>query len=526
MNPQPDFYPRSDAAISRPSDERSGDADSSPAAEVVGIRKAFPGVVALDDVSFDVHRGEVHALLGENGAGKSTLIKVLAGLLQPDEGAISLDGRVVTLRSPRDARRHGISHIPQDVQAVPGLSIGRNMMLGMERFRARRARLDRREEHLVREALERSGAGFSPDVAAETLSVPELRLAQIARTLIAPGDVIMLDEPTAVLSESDADHLLERLLAFRDAGKAILYVSHRLSEVLRIATRVTVLRDGRAVGTFAREEVDRERIVRLMAERDRSSERAAAGRRTAVDATTPPLLEVEGLTRQPTFVDVGLKVRKGQIVGVAGVQGSGHGHLLRAIAGADAYDGGRVSVGGKELTPGSVRDAYGSGVILVPADRRGSAIVPAENIRSNLMLPANSGSQRLGFRQLRQERSAAKGYVDAFGIRPPATEALAGGLSGGNQQKVALARALEASPEVLLLEEPTQGIDVNAKSEIRQLIEGLVSTRGLAVVIATSEFEELLGLADVIYVMRLGRVVATIPGPEADYGTILEHALP
>jgi ABC-type sugar transport system ATPase subunit len=379
---------------------------------------------------------------------------------------------------------------------------------------------------LVRDALKRSGASFAPDVPADTLSVPELRLAQIARTLIAPGDVIMLDEPTAVLSESDADHLLERLLAFRDAGKAILYVSHRLSEVLRIATRVTVLRDGRNVGTFCREDVDRDRLVRLMAERDRASVRTVARAREAVDATAAPLLTAENLTRTPTFVDVSVRVRKGEIVGVAGVQGSGHGHLLRAIAGVEAYERGRVLVGSKQLRPGSVRDAYRSGVILVPADRRESAIVPAESVRANLMLPSSSPSQRFGVRQLRREQRSARRYVESFAIRPPATEVLAGGLSGGNQQKVALARALEASPEALLLEEPTQGIDVNAKSEIRQLIEGLVSTRGLAVIVATSEFEELLGLADVIYVMCLGRLVATIPGDEADYGTILEHALP
>jgi ABC-type sugar transport system ATPase subunit len=496
-----------------------------PAVEVTGLRKTFPGVVALDDVGFDVAHGEIKALIGENGAGKSTLVKILVGALQQDAGSIVLNGRAVTFYGPPDARKHGISYVPQEVQAVPGLSIGRNVMLGMEDFFTSRQRLDRKERKVIRDALSRAGATFDPDELSAKLSVPELRLAQIARTLIQPGNVIVLDEPTAVLSEADAEHLLERLVAFRGGGKAILYVTHRLSEVLQIADRITVLRDGRHVGTFPREDVDRAEIIRLMAKPDTAVRRRGA-RRAAVDAAAAPVLEVEGLTQESSLTDISIEARRGEIVGIAGVQGSGHGRLLRAIAGLDTYEGGRVRVEAKLLTPGSVRSAYAAGIILVPADRRGSAIVPAETVRSNLMLPTRASGHRFGVRRPRTERAVSRRYIDLFGIRPQSTEALAGGLSGGNQQKVALARALEAAPKVLLLEEPTQGIDVNAKAEIRVLIERLVSEQGVSVVLATSEFEELLDLADVIKVMRLGRIVASLSSEDATYRSILHHALP
>jgi ABC-type sugar transport system ATPase subunit len=480
------------------------------AARLEGVRKTFPGVVALDHVSFDVARGEIHGLIGENGAGKSTLVKILAGIEQPDDGRIVLDGEDVVLRSPRDARLKGVSLIPQEVLAVPRLSVGRNIMLGLEDVWTRRDGLTRKEVELVEKALERSHANIRMSAPAETLSVPELRMAQIAKTLLNPGDVLVLDEPTAVLSEADAEALLARLVALKEQGKAIVYVTHRLSELLQIAQRLTVLRDGRSVGTFLREEINKERIVELMAKPDRRVDVEAVSVPRAAPVS-PPVLHVAGLTRRPDLDCVSLDVAPGQIVGLAGVQASGHGHLLRAVAGLDPYDEGEVTVGGRKVPPHSVPAAYRTGVVLVPADRRQSAIVPAMSVQSNLMLPARAAARRFGFRRLRAEREAARGYVDRFGVRTPSTDALAGGLSGGN---------------VLLLDEPTQGIDVNAKAEIRLLVQRLAAERELAVVVATSEFEELIGLADVVHVMCLGRLVATIPGDEATYAGILHHALP
>ena len=510
----------------------SGDA---PAALLDGISKSFPGVKALDDVSLDVRRGEIHALLGENGAGKSTLVKILAGLLRPDAGRIRLDDADVVFGGPRDAQRRGISYVPQEVQAVPDFSVGRNMLLGFEGPFDRKGKLTSKERRLTREALDRCGASFSESATAGQLSVPELRLVQISRTLLHPGDVILLDEPNAALSENDAAAMLERLSALRDQQKAIIYVSHRLTEVLGIADRITVLRDGQAVGTFPRAELDKDKIVALMTKTSRLGDREpaapadpAALRSPAVGTMTngKPLLEVDGLTSAPNLTDVTLSVRSGQIVGVAGVQGSGHGHLLRAIAGVDGYDRGRVAVGGHILHPAVVRNAYRAGVVLVPADRRASAIVPGMSVRANLTLPVHSTARRAGMRRIRKERQLARHYVDALGIRPANTEVLAGNLSGGNQQKLALARALVSNPSVLLLDEPTQGIDVAAKAEILALVRQLARDVGFGVVVASSEFEELLAVADLIHVMSQGRLVATFPTEEADYERILHAALP
>ena len=497
-----------------------------PAARLDGITKLFPGLRALDDVTFDVYRGEIHALLGENGAGKSTLIKVLDGLYRPDAGTVSIDGVEVLLHSVRDARKRGVTVVPQDILAVPELSIGRNILLGFEGQLTRRRGLTADEKRLVQEALGRSGATFDPGARAGAMSVPELRLAQIARALLHPGDVIALDEPTAVLSESDADLLLERLVRLREQGKAIIYVSHRLSEVLRIAQRITVLRDGRNVGTFTRDEVDKDRIVALMAKPDRRVDVDYEDRGPAAAAADGPVLRTAQVTRAPNLLDVSLDVHPGTIVGVAGVHGSGHGHLLRAIAGLDLYESGTVTIAGKPTPPGSIRAAYNAGAVLVPADRRRAAIVPLMNVRSNLVLPVRSAARRLGLRLKRSERSTARRYIDTFGVRTPSTESLAGGLSGGNQQKVALARAFESKPKVILLEEPTQGIDINAKAEIRNLMRRLAREENVAIVVATSEFEELLGLADEIHVMCLGRLVTTMAAEEATYARILHHALP
>ncbi len=528
MMTPPDPVAELNPSVASSGQKPPGDA---PAARLDGISKSFPGVKALDDVSFDVRRGEVHALLGENGAGKSTLVKILAGLIRPDSGRIQLDDADVVFGGPRDAQRRGISYVPQEVQAVPDFSVGRNMLLGFEGPFDRKGKLTAKERRLAREALDRCGASFSETASAGQLSVPELRLAQISRTLLHPGDVILLDEPNAALSENDAAAMLQRLRLLRDQRKAIIYVSHRLTEVLGIADRITVLRDGHAVGTFPRAELDKDKIVALMTKDSRLADHEPAGpvtRRPPSAATTNGnlLLEVDGLTREPNLVDVTFGLQAGKIVGVAGVQGSGHGHLLRAIAGVDGYDRGRVAVGGQALHPAVVRHAYRAGVVLVPADRRASAIVPEMSVRANLTLPIHSTARRAGIRRIRRERQLAREYVDALGIRPANTEILAGNLSGGNQQKLALARALVSKPSVLLLDEPTQGIDVAAKAEILALIRRLVQALGFGVVVASSEFEELLGVADVIHVMSQGRLVTTFPTEEADYERILHAALP
>jgi ABC-type sugar transport system ATPase subunit len=511
--------------------------DASPTAQsllvVSGVSKRFPGVAALTDVDFAVGRGEIHALLGENGAGKSTLIKLITGLMRPDSGKFFIEGNRVEIATPRVAQRLGISLVPQDIMMVPALSIGRNILLGFERPFATQGDLKKAEIDLVEDALHQIGAKFHHSTPTASLSVPDLRLAQIARTLIRPGSVIILDEPTAVLSEPDADHLLERLMSFRDLGKGIVYVSHRLSEVMRIADRATILRDGKRVSHLERSEFDRAQIVAAMA---RVEPRTSSTAKRLSPAATPlfapvtgkALLKVDKLCLIGRYRDVSFSAREGEIVGVAGVQGSGHGYLVRGLSGMDPWDTGEVTICDRQSSSGSVLAAFNHGMAFIPADRRRSAIVSKSSVQENLTLGRNVRlkCRRFGIRWLAHERAMASELLEELSIRAADLRTLAGSLSGGNQQKLALARALEGNSRVLLLEEPTQGVDIRSKAEIHALIKRVAADQRRAVVVASSEFEELLDLADVIHVMCLGRIVATFSRGEASYRDILHHALP
>jgi ABC-type sugar transport system ATPase subunit len=503
---------------------------SEAALELRGVSKRFPGAVALDAVDLVVNRGEIHALVGENGAGKSTLIKIISGIHSADEGAIAVGGHECRIVSPKDARAKGIVVVPQDIMMSPELSIGRNILLGMEHWRASAQSLKLEERAKVRGALERLGVTLDLGMKARAFNVPQLRIAQIARAMLQPGHVMVLDEPTAVLSESDSDCLLDRLETFRRDGKAILYVTHRLGEVMRLADRITILRDGIRVGLFNRGEISRDEIVALMVKDgvqrnlqddqfEKSPPRAAAPSRQ--------VLSVRNLSASPELRGITLNVREHEIVGIAGLQGSGHGQLLRAIAGVDGPSGGHIEVDGEEITLGSPRAAHRRGVMLVPADRRGSAIIPRQSIRGNIILSGRvrSACRKWGLRWPRRERHLAQSYIDLLDVRPPMTEAPVGTLSGGNQQKVVLARALESSTRVLLIEEPTQGIDVRTKAQIHDLLRKAAVERKCCIIIASSEFEELIDLAQTIYVMRLGQIVKTLSGAGITYRRILENAL-
>ena len=418
-----------------------------------GVTKRFPGVSALDGVDLDLHRGEIHALLGENGAGKSTLIKILSGVHTADEGDFFVGESRVVVARPNEASRLGITVVPQDVLMVPEFSIGRNILLGGEGRLANRGRLSSEERRTVTTALAKVGASFDPDTKTSSLSVPHLRLAQIARALVHPGEIMILDEPTAVLSEPDAELLIERVMQFRSEGKAVLYVTHRLSEVIRMADRITILRDGKRVGLFLRGEVSRQDIVRLM-----TKDVAATGRDSEADlrgsqsgsGNSHRQIQIRELSSGRRFSGANLTASSGRIVGIAGVQGSGHGHFLRTVAGVDAANGGEIVLDGHQLPLGSVRHAVQEGILLVPADRRGAAIVTSLSVRANLCLGnrVRRAVRRFGLRWPREERSMAQYYIDRLSVRPPYSEMRIGALSGGNQQKIAIARALEGDARV------------------------------------------------------------------------------
>jgi ABC-type sugar transport system ATPase subunit len=519
-------------------DRAIGDSQISalPVLSLSGVSKRYPGVVALDRIDLDIYGGQIHAIVGENGAGKSTLIKIITGVIDSDEGEISSSGVAVEIGTPRNASKIGMAAVLQDVLLVPELPIGRNILLGMEAALVQRASLNPKETEVVRKALKQVGASFAPDALTRDLSVPELRLAQIARALVMSGEIIVLDEPTSVLSEPDAEHLLERLVAFRDVGKAIIYITHRLGEVMQIADRVTVLRDGKRVGHFSRGEFDRARLVALMAKEERNFndemnpavEQEALSKHDHTRVAEAPALTVQRMTSGRRFVEVSFSASAGEIVGLAGVQGSGHGHILRAIAGVDARDSGNVYLSGIEVAPGSPSLALRSGLLLVPADRRGAGIVPSQTIRENIMFgPRTSKNCNvLGFRQSANERKLVLDQINKMSIKAASPEILTGNLSGGNQQKVALARALTGHVRVLLMEEPTQGIDVRSREEIHSILRRIVKERKCTLVIASSEFEELIELADIIHVMRLGHLVATFSEENISYHNILHEAMP
>ncbi|KHA54093.1 sugar ABC transporter ATP-binding protein [Sulfitobacter geojensis] len=505
------------------------DLSHSPRLELSGISKYFSGVTALEDVDIELYPGEIHALLGENGAGKSTLIRVLTGGYLSDAGSFRINGQNVSITSPRDAIRQGISLVPQDILFVPNFSIGRNMLLGMEGRGSRRDSLSQRERSLVEDALSRLGAKIDVDAPASTVPVPQLRLAQVARGLLQGGDIMVLDEPTAVLSEPDAEMLLERLEGLRTMGTAILYVTHRLNEVLRIADRTTILRDGKRVGVYKRGALKREDMVELIA-RSLPDETTRPARRVAekVDELDAPRLSVRNFSSGIIFRDCNLDVRPGEIIGIAGVQGSGHGAFLRSLGGLDPVDSGTLRVNGASIRTGNVARSVGAAVMTVPADRRGSSIIADMSIRANLAVSGRSraGMSRWGIRKQACEREMTRTYIERMSIRPNAQDALLGQMSGGNQQKVAIARALDAEPEVLLIEEPTQGVDVGTKADIHDLLREAATLRNCAVVVASSECEELLELCDSIAVMRIGKLTAPELASAMDYKSLLARVLP
>lgn len=492
-----------------------------------GIGKSFPGVTALQGIDFTLHSGEVHALLGENGAGKSTLVKIVSGVERPDQGSLTYKGEEVVFATPRDARRCGISIVPQDIWMVPGLSIGRNILLGMEAAWSSRGRLSGSERERVAGALRIVGLQIDPDTSVAALSVPQLRLAQVARALLSEAEVIVLDEPTAVLAEPDAEQVLERLISLRDTGRGILYVTHRLSEVMRIADRITLLRNGRQTGHFRRGEVDHPELVALLTKDGERSEPKGAAASPAGNREGTGRLDVVGLTTLGKFREVSLEAHGGQIVGIAGVQGAGQSALLRAIAGLDRVDYGEIRVAGGLLPTGNASAAFERGLRYAPADRRREGIVGKLSISDNLALSprVRRACRRLGLRWREVERSMGRDYIRELAIRPPRVEAAAESLSGGNQQKVIIGRMLESAPRVLLAEDPTQGVDLSAKRDIHAALRALAAARHCVIIVASSDFEELLSLADVIHVMRMGRLVARLPASEASYAALLGHAL-
>jgi ribose transport system ATP-binding protein len=484
-----------------------------------GIRKTYPGVVALDGVDLELRGGEVHVLLGENGAGKSTLVNVLGGATAKDAGRIVLGGAEVEIAGPRHARDLGIAIIHQELRLVPALSAAENIFLGREPRIVpgvvdRRAMLER-----SRVLLARLGADFDPSTPVAALRVAERQLVEIAKALSLDARILVMDEPTSALTERETSTLFTVIRALTARGAAVVYISHRLDEIFAIGDRVTVLRDGRHVATHAVRGTDRRELVRLMADRE-VDERLP---KPAV-ARGEELLRIEGLRRAGVLHDVALAVHAGEIVGIAGLLGSGRTELARAVFGLDRIDAGRIFLRGRPLRIRSPRQAIRAGIGFVTEDRKGDGLVLGLSVRDNIALPVLRSLSRLGVVRAGDERALAGRFVRDLRIRTTSAEQLVLELSGGNQQKVVLAKWLAARVDVLFLDEPTRGIDVGAKQEIYRLI-GRLAEEGVGVVLISSELPEVVGLADRVLVMRGGRIAGEFGRAEATQERLLACAV-
>ncbi len=483
-----------------------------------GIVKTFPGVRALDGVDLDVQAGEVHCLLGQNGAGKSTLIKVLAGAHQPDEGDITWQGEQVRLGNPLAAVKQGIATIYQELDLVDGLSVAENIYLGHELASAgfsQRAETNRAAAAL----LERLGhPEISPRTEVGTLPAAGQQIVSMARALSHDVKLIVMDEPSAVLDQAEVERLFAVIRDLVSQGVAVVYISHRLEEIREIGHRVTVLKDGRTVASdLDASKTPTDELIRKMTGRD--VEYAFPERTGPTDA--PVVLDVRDLSLPGSFSGVDLQVRRGEIVGLAGLVGAGRSEILETIYGARKPDSGTVSVDGRRLRKGSVKAAVEAGVGLCPEERKTQGLLLDEAIYRNVSLATLGRFAKTGFLTGTEEREQVESHVRALDIRPPDIERSAGTLSGGNQQKVVLARWLLRECEVLLLDEPTRGVDVGARSELYALIRRLAD-EGVAVVLVSSEVPEVLGLADRVLVLREGQVVHEGPAQNIDEHQVLD----
>ena len=492
-----------------------------PAVALDGIVKHYPGVRALGGVSLDLRAGEVHALVGENGAGKSTLIRVMSGDTRPDRGRIFVAGREVTLHSPDDARRSGIATIFQELMVVPGFSVAENIVLGDEPTVGwgRQLYSRRRAERIAKTALQGLGLAKAIDVRTPVtaLSTAQKQIVEIARALIRRTPVVVLDEPTAALSDREAEALLDTLRRLRREGTAILYVSHRLDEIRSLADRITVLRGGEHVATLPSSSVTTSQLIELMVGRPLDE---LFPKRT--DNRGAQVFAVRELTRRGAFEDVTFAVRAGEILGVAGLIGAGRTEVMRAIFGADRLDGGTVQKNGKNLTIRKPSDAIAAGIAYLPEDRKEQGLVLALSGHENLLLTSLGRGSGFGLVFWSRLRRAAESVAQRLhfrgDLRAPVRTS-----SGGNQQKIVIGKWLLSQAEVLIFDEPTRGIDVGAKAEVYRLIHELAA-RGAAVIVVSSELPELINLCHRMIVMSGGRVRDEMEAADFDEHRILAAA--
>jgi inositol transport system ATP-binding protein len=485
---------------------------------MTGISKAFPGVQALDDVHLDAEAGSVHALMGENGAGKSTLMKVLAGIYRADTGRIELDGQEANIPDSATALRLGIAMIHQELSPVPAMMVAENIYLGREpvnRFKL----VDKKQMIADAQAVfDKWQIDVNPRRVMKTLSVAQMQMVEIAKAISTDARLIIMDEPTSAITEREVEHLHRMIRSLRESGVAIIYITHKMDEVFKIADKVTVFRDGKHVATLPAAELDRQKLITLMVGRELThlfpKEEVAIGE---------VVMSVRGLTRHGVIDDISFDLRRGEILGLAGLMGAGRTEVLEAIFGVTKVDAGEILINGKPVTIKSPADAIEAGMGLLTEDRKLTGIMGALSVRDNMTIAnLNRFSPGWILRKRRME-AACLAQRDALAIKTPSLAQLIKNLSGGNQQKVLVSRWLLTLPDVLMIDEPTRGIDVGAKSEIHRLMSGLAK-EGKAILMVSSEMPEILGMSDRVLVMAGGRITAEFSRAEVTQEKVLEAA--
>lgn len=490
-----------------------------PLLEMRGISKAFPGVQALSDVSFDLMAGEIHALVGENGAGKSTLMKILTGAISKDAGAILLHGKPVEITGPRRAIELGIAIIHQELTLIPYLTVAQNIYLGREPRGTAPGLVDWRSlNRQAAELMERLGLDLRPTTPVADLSIAQRQMVEVAKALSLNARIIAMDEPTSALSEREVEALFAFIRQLRSQGVGVIYISHRLAEIFELADRVTVLRDGRHIGTAPIGALDEATIISWMVGR-------TLGELYPKTSAPQPevVLKIVGLRRKTEIQDVSFELRRGEILGLAGLVGAGRTFVARALFGADPIDAGEIWLDGRRVHIRSPQQAIKLGIGFVPEDRKAQGLFLGMAVRHNITVAILNALSRVGVVQRRRRDEVARRYVNELAIRTPGLSQRVRNLSGGNQQKVVIARWLTMNPKVLLLDEPTRGIDVGAKAEIYALMSQLAA-RGMGILMISSELPEILGVSDRILVMREGRLVGEFSRDEATQDAIMTVA--
>jgi ribose transport system ATP-binding protein len=493
---------------------------ATPLLDVEGVSKGFPGVQALDDVRLDLRHGEVLALVGENGAGKSTLMKLLAGIYTPDAGTFRLNGEELTIEGPRHAQELGISIIHQEFNLMPDLTVAQNIFIGREHRNAGVFLDDRALNRRAQELFDRLGLALDPAERVEHLTVARQQMVEIAKALSFDAKVLIMDEPTAALNDAEVDVLFELIGRFRTPETGVIYISHRMEELARISDRITVLRDGRYVGTRVTVETDPKEIISLMVGREITGEQRPPGAHPEGE----PMLSVRNLSTKNLLRDVSFDVHAGEILGFAGLMGAGRTEVARAIVGADRLDSGEIFVQGRPVTISNPAEAAKLGIGYLSEDRKQLGVLLERSVRENVVLASlRDYVSGLGFVRDRRIEATGREYVEKLRIKTPSTAQLVRNLSGGNQQKVVIAKWLAKDCDVLIFDEPTRGIDVGAKEEIYALLRQLAD-QGKAIIMISSELPEVLRLSDRIAVMAEGRLTAVLDNAEATQENLMDYA--